>query len=42
VGVVHEENAMKDDETRRGERAEQVALFRYGLISDLIHPAAGD
>jgi len=33
---------MKDDETRRGERAEQVALFRYGLISDLIHPAAGD
>lgn len=33
---------MRDDETRRAERAEQVALFRYGLISDLVHPAAGD
>ncbi len=29
---------MRDDETRRAERAEQVALFRYGLISDLLHP----
>jgi putative transposase len=33
---------MKDHETRRAERAEQIALFRYGLISDLVHPAAGD
>jgi transposase InsO family protein len=33
---------MKEDETRRAERAEQVALFRYGLISDLVHPAVGD
>lgn len=33
---------MRDDETRRAERAEQIALFRYGLISDLVHPAAGD
>jgi len=29
---------MQDDETRRAERAEQIALFRYGLISDLVHP----
>lgn len=29
---------MRDDETRRAERAEQIALFRYGLISDLVHP----
>jgi putative transposase len=33
---------MKDDDTRRAERAEQIALFRYGLISDLVHPGAGD
>ncbi|HXW58297.1 MAG TPA: DDE-type integrase/transposase/recombinase [Solirubrobacteraceae bacterium] len=33
---------MKDDDTTRAERAEQIALFRYGLISDLVHPAAGD
>lgn len=33
---------MRDDETRRAERAEQIALFRYGLISDLLHPAEGD
>ncbi len=33
---------MRDDETKRAERAEQIALFRYGLISDLLHPAAGD
>ena len=33
---------MKEDETKRAERAEQVALFRYGLISDLVHPAQGD
>jgi hypothetical protein len=33
---------MKDDETKRAELAEQVALFRYGLISDLVHPAADD
>jgi transposase InsO family protein len=30
---------MRDDETKRAERAEQIALFRYGLISDLLHPA---
>jgi putative transposase len=29
---------MRDDETRRAERVEQIALFRYGLISDLVHP----
>jgi len=29
---------MRDDETRRAERVEQIALFRYGLISDLLHP----
>jgi transposase InsO family protein len=39
VRGIHEENAMRDDDTRR---AEQIALFRYGLISDLVHPAAGD
>ena len=33
---------MRDDESKRAERAEQIALFRYGLISDLVHPAAGD
>lgn len=33
---------MRDDETKRAERAEQIALFRYGLISDLLHPAGGD
>lgn len=33
---------MRDDDTKRAERAEQIALFRYGLISDLVHPAAGD
>ena len=32
---------MRDDETKRAERAEQMALFRYGLISDLLH-AGGD
>lgn len=33
---------MKDHETQRAERAEQVALFRYGLISDLLHPQPDD
>jgi putative transposase len=33
---------MKDDKSARERRAEEVALFRYGLISDLILPAAGD
>lgn len=33
---------MKEDETKRAERAEQVALFRYGLISDLLHPEPDD
>jgi len=33
---------MRDDESKRAERAEQIALFRYGLISDLVHPAEGD
>jgi hypothetical protein len=27
---------MRDDPTSGAERAEQVALFRYGLISDLL------
>jgi putative transposase len=30
---------MKDDNTGREPRAEQVALFRYGLISEVIRPA---
>src|SRR5450432_733309 len=30
---------MKDDHTGREPRAEQIALFRYGLISDVIRPA---
>jgi transposase InsO family protein len=38
----HEEHTMKDDSTGRAERAEQIALFRYGLISDLIHPEADE
>jgi putative transposase len=38
VGGITEETTMRDDETRRAERAEQIALFRYGLISDLVHP----
>src|SRR5260370_32098754 len=29
---------MRDDETRRAERADQVALFLYGRIIDLLHP----
>lgn len=29
---------MRDDKTDRQEHGEKVALFRYGLISDLIHP----
>jgi putative transposase len=33
---------MRDDETQRAERAEQMAVFRYGLISDLLHPEAAD
>jgi hypothetical protein len=30
---------MKDTRT---EHAEKIALFRYGLISDLLQPAAAD
>jgi putative transposase len=33
---------MRDDETTRAERAEQIALFRYGLISDLLHAESGE
>lgn len=33
---------MRDDESARARRAEEVALFRYGMISDLIRPANGD
>lgn len=33
---------MRDDPTARARRAEEVALFRFGLISDLIRPAEGD
>jgi putative transposase len=33
---------MNDDESRRANRAEEIALFRYGLISDVLHPAAED
>jgi transposase InsO family protein len=33
---------MKDDSEARAKRAEDVALFRYGLISDLVRPDDGD
>jgi putative transposase len=33
---------MQDDKSARERRAEEVALFRYGLISDLLRPADGD
>jgi putative transposase len=33
---------MQDDTPARDRRAEEIALFRYGLISDLIRPADGD
>jgi putative transposase len=33
---------MQDDKSVRERRAEEVALFRYGLISELLRPADGD
>jgi putative transposase len=33
---------MKDDPEARAKRAEEIGLFRYGLISDLIRPDDGD
>jgi putative transposase len=33
---------MHDDNSARERRAEEVALFRYGLISELLRPAEGD
>jgi putative transposase len=33
---------MKDDHEARARRAEEIGLFRYGLISDLIRPDDGD
>jgi transposase len=33
---------MHEDDKSRAERAEQIALFRYGLISDLLHPPTDD
>ena len=33
---------MRDNKTARERRAEEVALFRYRLIGDLIHPEQGD
>jgi putative transposase len=33
---------MHDDRSARERRAEEVALFRYGLISDLLRPDNGD
>lgn len=33
---------MQDDRPARERRAEEIALFRYGLISDLIRPADPD
>jgi putative transposase len=33
---------MHEDDKSRTERAEQIALFRYGLISDLLHPPTDD
>lgn len=34
--------SMKDDTDRRAQRAEEIGLFRYGLISDLVRPAGGE
>jgi len=33
---------MKDDTEARERRAEEIGLFRYGLISDLLRPDEGD
>jgi putative transposase len=33
---------MNDPRSAREQRAEEIALFRYGLISDLVRPADGD
>jgi putative transposase len=33
---------MNDPTSARERRAEEIALFRYGLISDLVRPADGD
>ena len=33
---------MNDPRSARERRAEEIALFRYGLISDLVRPADGD
>jgi len=33
---------MQDDKSARERRAEEVAVFRYGLISDLLRPDDGD
>ena len=33
---------MKDDTDEREKRAEAIGLFRYGLISALVRPDAGD
>jgi putative transposase len=33
---------MRDDKPERDKRAEEVALFRYGLISDVLRPVDGD
>jgi transposase InsO family protein len=33
---------MQDDRSARERRAEEVAVFRYGLISDLLRPDDGD
>lgn len=33
---------MHDDKSACERRAEEVALFRYGLISDLLRPDDGD
>lgn len=33
---------MRDDETERARRAEEVTLFRYGLIRGVVRPAEGN
>ncbi|MGD0838426.1 MAG: IS481 family transposase, partial [Polyangia bacterium] len=32
----------KDQTTESGQRADEVALFRYGLIADLVHLQPGE
>src|SRR5205814_687563 len=37
-----QKNLMRDDTRAHDKRSEEIALFPYGLISDLIHPTDSD